>query len=71
MWEAFAKASLISSTKNINVFGYKVIKHLASSPRNKLVKLSMLWATEPRKPDAKFTQQNDDDTEFIPKSLFC
>ena len=25
-----AKASLILSTKNINVFGYKVIKHLTS-----------------------------------------
>ena len=32
MCEAFAnaKASLIFSTKNISVFGYKVIKHLTS-----------------------------------------
>ena len=41
-----AKASLIFSTKNISVFGYKVITHL-SWPLNKLVKLTMLWITGP------------------------
>ena len=34
--------------KNINVFGYKVIKHLRSWPLNELVKLTMLWTTGPR-----------------------
>ena len=42
-----AKASLIFSTKNISVFGYKVIKHLTSWPLNELVKLTMLWTTGP------------------------
>ena len=42
-----AKASLIFSTKNINVFGYKVVKHLMSWPLNKLVKLKMLWTIWP------------------------
>ena len=35
----------IFSTKNISVFGYKVIKHLTSWPHNELVKL---WTTGPR-----------------------
>ena len=48
MWEAFAKASFIFSTKNIRLFGYKVIKHLTSWPLNKLVKQIMLWTTGPR-----------------------
>ena len=43
-----AKASLIFSTKNISVFGYKVVKHLTSWPLNELVKLTMLWTTGPR-----------------------
>ena len=30
MREAFAKASLIFSTKNISVFGYKAVIHLTS-----------------------------------------
>ena len=38
MCEAFA-ASLIFSTKNISVFGYKVVKHLSSRPLNEPVKL--------------------------------
>ena len=42
-----AKASLIFSTSNISVFGYKVIKHLKSWPLNELVKLTMLWTTKP------------------------
>ena len=42
-----AKASLIFSTKNFSVFGYKVVKHLTSWPLNKLVKLTMLWTTGP------------------------
>ena len=42
-----AKALLIFSTKNISVFGYKVIKHLTSWPLNESVKLSMLWTTGP------------------------
>ena len=37
-----AKASLIFSTKNFSVFGYKVVKHLTSWPLNKLIKLTML-----------------------------
>ena len=48
MWEAFAKASLIFSTKNFSVFGYKVVKDLTSWPLNELVKLTMLWTTGPR-----------------------
>ena len=50
MWEAFAvaKASLIFSTKNISVFGNKVVKHLTSWPLHELVKLTMLWRTGPR-----------------------
>ena len=40
-----AKASLIFSTKNISVFGYKVVKHLTSWSLNELVKLTMLWTT--------------------------
>ena len=36
------------STKNINVFGYKVVKHLTSLPFSELVKLMMLWTTGPR-----------------------
>ena len=36
-----AKVSLIFSTKNISVFGYKVIKHLMSWPLNELVKPMM------------------------------
>ena len=42
-----AKASVIFSTKNISVLGYKVIKHLTSWPLNELVKLTMLWTTRP------------------------
>ena len=37
-----AKASLIFLTKNISVYGYKVVKHLVSLPLNELVKLTML-----------------------------
>ena len=37
-----SKASLIFSTKNISIFGYKVIKYLMSCPLNELVKLTML-----------------------------
>ena len=33
---------LIILTKNICVFGYKVVKHLTSLPVNELVKLTML-----------------------------
>ena len=49
MWEA-AVQKLLSffSTKNISVFGYKVVKHLTSWPLNKLVKLTVLWTTRPR-----------------------
>ena len=49
MWEAFAvqKPFLIFSTKNISVFGNKVVKHLTSWPLNELVKLTMLWTTGP------------------------
>ena len=36
------------STKNISVFGYKVVKHLTSWPLNELVKLTMLWTIGPR-----------------------
>ena len=43
-----AKASLILSTKNFSVFGYKVVKHLTSWPLNERVKLTMLWTTGPR-----------------------
>ena len=43
-----AKASLIFSTKNISVFGHKVVKHLTSWPLNELVKLTMLWTTGPK-----------------------
>ena len=43
-----AKASLMFSTKNISVFGYKVIRHLTSWPLNEFVKLTMLWTTGPR-----------------------
>ena len=43
MWEA----SLIFSTKNIVVFGYKVVKHLTSWPLNEHVKITMLWTTGP------------------------
>ena len=43
MWEA----SLIFSTKNTSVFGYKVVKYLTTWPLNKLVKLTMLWTTGP------------------------
>ena len=43
-----AKASLIFSTKNITVSGYKVTKHLMSWPLNEHVKLTMLWTTGPR-----------------------
>ena len=42
-----AKASLIFSTKNFSVFGYKAVKHLTSWPLNELVKLTMLWTTWP------------------------
>ena len=49
MWSfCSAKASLIFSTKNFSVFGYKVIKHLTSWLLNELVKLTMLWTTGPR-----------------------
>ena len=41
------KASLIFSTKNFSVFGYKLIIHLTSWPLKKLVKLTMLWTTGP------------------------
>ena len=40
--EKLAKASLIFSTKNISVFGDKVVKHLKSGPLNELVKLTIL-----------------------------
>ena len=43
-----AKASLIFSTKNISVFGYKVLRRLTRWPLNELVKLTMLWTTGPR-----------------------
>ena len=43
-----AKAALIFLTKNICVFGYKVVKHLTSWPLNQLVKPTMLWTTGPR-----------------------
>ena len=43
-----AKASLFFTTKNISVFGNKVLKHLTSWPLNELVKLTMLWTTGPR-----------------------
>ena len=46
-----AKASLIFSTKNISVIGYKVVKHLTSSLLNELVKLTML---EQPGPDVAF-----------------
>ena len=42
-----ALASLTLSTKNISVFGFKVLKHLMSWPLNELVKLTMLWTTGP------------------------
>ena len=42
-----AKAFLIFSTKNITVFGYKVLKHLMNWPLNELFKLRMLWTTGP------------------------
>ena len=45
MREAFAQASLIFSTKNINVFGYKVLKCLTNWPLNEPVKLMMLWTS--------------------------
>ena len=50
MWEAFALQKLLSffSTKNIGVFGYKVVKRLTSWPLNGLIKLLMLWTTGPR-----------------------
>ena len=35
--------------KNISVFGYKIVKHLASWPLNELIKLTMLWTTVPWK----------------------
>ena len=50
MWEAFAVQKLLSFFQQkipVYVFGYKVIKHLASWPLNELVKLTMLW-TGPR-----------------------
>ena len=44
--EKLLQASLIFfSTKNINVFGYKVVKHWTSWPLYELVKLTMLWTT--------------------------
>ena len=49
-----AKAFLIFSTKNISVFGYKVVKHLMSWPLNELVKQTMLWTTGPRKSQKLF-----------------
>ena len=36
------RTSLIFSTKNFSVLGYKVVKHLTSRPLNELVKLTML-----------------------------
>ena len=45
-----AKASLIFSTKNFSVFGYKVVKHWPSWPLNELVKLTILRTTGPRLP---------------------
>ena len=57
MWEAFAaKAFLIFSTKNISVFGYKVVKHFTSWPLNELVKLTMLWTTGPWSESALLAQ---------------
>ena len=49
MWEAFAvqKFFLIFSTKNIGVFGYKIVKHLTSWTLNELLKGMMLWTTGP------------------------
>ena len=43
-----AKASHIFTTKNVSVFGYKVLKHLTSWLLNELVKLTMLWTTGSR-----------------------
>ena len=36
------KASLIFSTKNISVFGYKIVKHITSSPLKEHARLTML-----------------------------
>ena len=48
MWEAFAMQKfLLFFNKNISVFSYKVVKHLTSWPLNELVKLTMLWTTQP------------------------
>ena len=44
------KCKMYFSTKNISVFGYKVVKYLRSWPLNELVKLTMLWTTGPWKP---------------------
>ena len=46
MWEAFVVQKLFS-TKNFSVFGYKVVKHLASWRLNELFKVTMLWTTGP------------------------
>ena len=43
-----AKASLIFSTKNTSVFGYKVVNHLTSWPLYDAIKLMILWTTGPR-----------------------
>ena len=59
-----AKASLIFSTKNISVFGYKVIKHLTNWPLNELVKLTMLWTTGPWWPEEAYTIQRSGLTGF-------
>ena len=49
MRDAFALQKILSffSTKNIPVFGYKVVKHLTSWPLNELVNLTMPWTTGP------------------------
>ena len=49
-----AKDSLISSTKNISVFGYKT---LTSWPFNELVKLRMLWTTGPWSGSVQFANE--------------
>ena len=47
-FEKLLKASLIFSTKNFSVFGYKVVKRLTSWSLKKLIKPRMLWITGPR-----------------------
>ena len=60
-WEKLLPCKSFShfSTKNVSVFGYKVIKHWMSWPLNELVKLTMLWTTGPRA--IKILQFNEND----------